>query len=230
LEQAVESVKVEPIDTMVFEGFQERFRQVFGCTRVIITNEHEKTKILEAAFGQGKPLEYPYAYIVINTIAANNDSYNSHSMMRRGLVINVPSGASDQVQQVRILPTNFELEIHYVTNKFNSVDQGSVTAFARRWLLARRAGYLKFNIKYGRLNLGISNTMPESVTIPQRDNIVEGTTDYDTTITMTVHGYVSEPILNSIGKVNIVNVQSQVGNTKAPVVVSTQNFTFPPRT
>ncbi len=231
----MESTKVLPIDDYVLEGFNQRFQQVFDCSQCLFTNEHEKTKIIQRIFGEGQPLEYPYAYFSMTAISANTESYNAHSLMRRGIVMNVNS--EDTVQTVRIIPTNFELELHYITNKFDSVDQGSVRAFARRWLLARRAGYLKFNIKYGRLSFGINLTLPDSVSIPSRDNIVEGTTDYDVSVNVTIHGYTSEPILGSYGKTNKINANTSIGGaidpktkTNVPIIVSQQTFKFPPRT
>lgn len=231
----MESTKIQPIDNFVFIGFQQRFQQVFDCNQCLFTNEHEKTKILQRIFGEGEPLEYPYAYFSLTSISANTESYNAHSMMRRGIVINVNN--ENTVQTVRVIPTNFELELHYVTNKFESIDQGSVRAFARRWLLARRAGYLKFNIKYGRLSLGVNLTLPDSISIPSRDNIVEGTTDYDVSVNLTIHGYTSEPILGTYGKTNKINANTSIGGTfdsttktNVPIIVSQQTFEFPPRT
>jgi hypothetical protein len=222
--------KIVPIDELIREGFIRRFQQVFNCKCAFI-NQNDKTKILERIFGQGEPLTYPYAWFTINTISANNDSYNPHPLGRRGLTLNVASESS--INTVRIMPTNFDLEINYVTNKSDSVDQGSVMAFARRWLLARRFGYLKFSINYGNLNVGIQITMDENVPFPQRENITETETKYDVVLHCMIHGYTSEPSLGTQGKVNKINLTDGIRLNNGQVisltngkVVSTQTFKF----
>jgi len=213
---------IEPIDSFVLAGFQQRFQQVFQC-RCLYINQNDKTKVLERVFGQGQDITYPYAWFTLNTISENTASYNAHPLGRRGITLNVNSEST--IQTVRVMPTNFELEVNYVTNKFESVEQGSVTAFARRWLLARRFGYLKFSIDYANLQFSIGNTMSESVPIPHRENITEAETKYDVVVQATIHGYTSEPVLGTKGKVNKFNLNEGI---KLPNgrVVSTQTFTF----
>jgi hypothetical protein len=215
---------IQPIDHFVLAAFQERFQQVFGCVKCAFINQNDKTKVLERLFGQGNPLSYPFAYFVIQSVGANNESYNPHYLMRRGWVVDVPD--SDQYVTVRVLPTNFELEVTYVTDKFDSVEQGSVLAFARRWLLARRGGYLKSSIGYGQKQFGISVTVPESLNIPQLGNITETETKYEVTTNLTIHGYISEPTVGQKGRVNTINVTGQVSGVNG-TVVSTQFFAFP---
>jgi len=222
--------KIIPIDEMVRAGFQERFQQVFNCKCAFI-NQNDKTKILDRIFAQGEDLTYPYAWFTIQSVSANNDSYNPHPLGRRGMVLNVASNSS--VNTVRIMPTNFDIEVNYVTNKSDSVEQGSVMAFARRWLLARRFGYLKFSINYGRMNFGIQITLDESVPFPQRENIGEAETKYDVVLHAVIHGYTSEPTLGTQGKVNKINLtegiklaNGQVVSLTSGKVVSTQTFTF----
>jgi hypothetical protein len=220
----VSQQKLIPLDALVLEGFERRFQQVFNCPCAFI-NQNDRTKILERLFGQGNPLTYPYAWFVIQSVSHNVDSYNSHPLGRRGIVFNV--GAKDTYQTVRILPVNIEVEVNYVTPKFESVDQGSVLSFIRRWLLARRFGYLKSSINYGSLKLGIGMTLNETVPVPQRENITESETKYDVQAQLTIHGYVSEPVVSQTGKINQLNVNEgvQLPNGK---VVSIQTLSFDP--
>jgi hypothetical protein len=229
-EHGMSQTKIIPIDELVRAAFQQRFQQVFNCKCAFI-NQNDKTKILERIFGQGEPLTYPYAWFTIQSISANNDSYNPHQMGRRGMVLNVSSNSS--INTVRVMPTNFDIEVNYVTNKSDSVEQGSVMAFARRWLLARRFGYLKFSINYGNLNFGIQVTMDETVPFPQRENITETETKYDVVLHANIHGYTSEPVIGSQGKVNKVNLtegiklpNGQVVSLANGRVVSSQTFKF----
>ena len=212
-----------PIDQFVLAGFQQRFQQVFNC-KCAYTNSHDKTKILDRVFGEGQPLEYPYAHFEIQSVAANKESYSTQMMLRKGLIVTVDSNST--VQQVRVMPANFDLQATYVTNKFDSVEQGSVMAFARRWVMAYRGGWLKFTINYGRLQFNVALTMPESVTIPTLENIVETESAYSLVSTLTLHGYISEPIFAQGGKVNTINVQSTVQGVN-PKTISSQFLAFP---
>lgn len=220
---------IEPIDDFISTGFQQRFAAVFGCERCAFVQTHDKTRVISRLFEDGQDLEYPYAYFTIISVGANHDSYNPHPLGRRGMVLSVKensSAANSSVYTVRVVPTNFEIEVNYVTNKFQSNEQGSIQAFTRRYLLARRFGYLKFSIKYGNLLFGISNTMPDTLSIPVLENIVEAETKYALTFNMTIHGYSSEPILGQQGKVNQLNVQAAVGAVQNGRIVATQSFTF----
>jgi hypothetical protein len=220
----MESMEIQPIDYLVLAGFQERFQQVFGAVKCAYINANDKTKILQRVFGEGAQITYPYAYFEIKHVDRNANTYNGGYMSRRGLVMNINSDST--VQTVRILPCNFELEVTYVTNRFQSVEQGSVMSFVRRWLGAGRNGYLKTSVNYGRLQFGIGVTLDEGLNIPSRGNIVETETSFMLTATATVHGYISEPVLGQKGKVNQFNVNGSVGGINGQIV-NTQFFAFP---
>jgi hypothetical protein len=217
---------IEPIDKFVLAGFAERFQQTFGAVKCAYVNANDKVRILQRVFGEGNQITYPYAYLVIKSQRANDQSYNPGYLSRRGIVININS--EDTYQTVRILPVDFEIECTYVTNKFSSVEQGSILSFARRMLMARRNGYLKFSIDYGMKQFGIGVDLEESVSIPSRENITESETSMEITVTATVHGYISEPVLGEKGKINKFNV-SPFDTAIYPnqQIVSTQTFAFP---
>lgn len=220
----MESTEIQPIDYLVLAGFQERFQQVFGAVKCAYINANDKTRILQKVFGEGQPLEYPYATFEIKRVDDNVESYNPHYLMRRGLVLSVDSNST--LQTVKVLPTNFEIEIEYTTNKFQSVQQGSVLAFTRRWLHARRGGYLKTSINYGRLQFGIGVTLDPGIDIPSRENVTENETSFKIMCKAIIHGYTSEPVLGVKGKVNQFNVNGAVSGVNGKVV-STQFFAFP---
>jgi hypothetical protein len=214
---------IEPIDYLVLNGFQQRFQQVFGAVKCAYINANDKTKILQRLFGD-EPLSYPYATFEVRRVEENDTSYNPHRFLRRGLVLDVASDT--EIRTVRVLPTNFEIDIEYTTNKFQSIDQGSVMAFCRRWLLARRLGYLKTSINYGRHQFGIGVTLDPGIDTPSRENVVENETSYRIQCKAVIHGYTSEPALSHQGKVTQFNVNGQVGGVKGQIV-STQFFAFP---
>ncbi len=210
---------------MIFEGLASRFQQTFNCP-VAFINQTDKTAILQRIFGQGKQVTYPYAWMVLQSVNLATNTYNSHSMGRRGLTFSVPS--EDRYQTVKVVPVNFEFEVFYTTNQFESVDQGSTVSFIRRWALARRFGYLKSTVKYGNLRFGINTTLAEQLTVPVRENITENETKYEMQAQLTVHGYISEPVVSQVGrikKINLLEVMSVPGSSKT---VSTKTFMFDP--
>jgi hypothetical protein len=209
--------QIQPIDYFIFAGFQKRFQQEFLC-RCAFINQNDKTRILERIFGEGNPLTYPYAYFELQTISANDESYNANDFARRGLVINANTDST--FQTARILPANFEIDITFITNKFMGVEPGSVMSFTRKWLFARRFGYLKFSIDYGLQNINIGVTNGESISIPQRENVTESETKYELKVNSKIHGYVSEPVLGIKGNAQKINLTEQVAPTKPLNVIS----------
>ncbi len=199
--------KIQPLEEYVLGGFVKRFSEVFGC-KTIITTATDKLKSLERTF-EGREVTYPYAFVVINTIGPNNESYNAHSLGRRGLLTVVQS---DFASTVRLLPANFEIEIEYHTNKYKDFHGDSVLSFLRRWMFARRFGYLKFNISYGRLAIAISLTLGDTPQVPQRENAVENETVYKVTSTATIHGYTSEASLGTQGIITALEIDGRLVN------------------
>lgn len=219
-------MEIEPIDKFVLAGLQQRVQQTFGDVPCAIVNSNDKIRIMQRVFGEGKQITYPYVYLVIKSERVNTQSYNNGYLSRRGIVINVNS--EDTYQTVRIMPVDFEVELTYVTNKFYSVEQGSIMSFARRMLMARRNGFLKFSIDYGARQFGIGVDVDDSISIPTRENITENETSMEITVSLTVHGYISEPVLGEKGKIGKFNV-SPFANFPTPSkqIVSTQTFAFP---
>lgn len=190
-------MEIQPVETFVFDGLVQRFAQVFGCRAIIVTTT-DKTQTLQKMF-EGRPVEYPYAFLSLKTFAADSESYAGNMLARRGVPIAV---TDNKLYSARILPTKFEFEVEFHTNKFNGIEVQTVTGFARRWLFARRCGYLKFNIKYGRVEMPCGTTLDESVAIPTLENKVETEAVYKVTTTMTIKGWSSEPVLGTQGVIN----------------------------
>jgi hypothetical protein len=204
--------KIQPLEDYVLAGFSSRFQQVFNCICLYATAT-DKMKALERVFG-GREVTYPYALFTIQTLASNNESYVNQSLARRGLTTVVKDGF---LHTVRLMPANFEIEIEYYTNRYQGLEQGSVLAFVKRWLFARRLGYLKFNINYGSLTPMVGVTMSESLTLPPRENSVEQETVYKTVTTATIHGYISEASLGTKGVIQQLDVEELVLNPDGSV-------------
>jgi hypothetical protein len=194
--------EIQPIETFVFDGLIKRFSTVFGC-RALLTTTNDKEKTVKRFF-DGRPVEYPYAFLTVQSLARNKDSYQNRSLARRGIPIVV---GQDQVQTARLIPTSFAIEVEFHTNKYQGQAPTTVLGYARRWLFAAECGYLKFNIQYGRLETRIGVTMDDTVSTPPLENKVETEAVYKIVSNLVVHGYASEPILGSQGVISEVDLQ-----------------------
>lgn len=214
------STSLQPVEDLVFVGLVQRFQQVFDCPPIITTN-NDKTKSLER-FLNGKEVTYPYIFLTPSTFSPNIESYSTNVLARRGIIAVVNEGFA---QTVRILPVNFDFEVEFITNRFQGLAQGSVMAFIRRWLFARRCGYLKFNINYGRLEIKISLQLSDSVPFAPMENKTEQEASYKVSTSMTVHGYMSEPELGTQGVIQEMMVNGVPLNSDGSVPGS-QFFPF----
>lgn len=202
-------MEIKPIESFVFDGILKRFTEVFQC-RAAFTTTNDRTRTLERFFS-GNQVEYPYAFLTLQSVAHNKESYQSPTLTRRGVRIAM---SDSQIMTARVLPTNFNIEVEFHTNKFNGIEPQTVIGFARRWLFAYKCGYLKFNIQYGQLETRIGVTLDESVPTPPLENKVEAEAVYKITGNIVVHGYTSEPILGSQGRVSEVDLQMAFGSAQ----------------
>lgn len=199
---------IQPIENGLLSGIVSRCQETFQCLAVY-GNTKDRIRVVER-MRSGKKVEYPYLYLRIASVNENPEGFKSHLLSRYGLIAYVED-AENVAQRVRLIPTNFVIEATYVTNAFNDTDQKSVLEFSRRWMFARRNGYLKFNIKYGNmLNIRIGVTMDESVSIPDMENKTETASEVEVTAQFTMHGYVSEPYLNPVGIIQKVDISQQI--------------------
>ena len=201
-------IKLDPVEAFVFDGLVHQCSSVFGCPAVY-GNSTDKIKILERL--SSKNVRYPYIFINGQRIGYNTSSYASNVLARTGVkcLVNDDSG---NIYQVRLIPTNFDLEIQFLTNSLDSRKSGSVTEFQKRWMFAYRAGHLKYNINYGDLNLRIGCTLSESIDTPSLENKTEQTAHYECTAQITVHGYVGDPFLKNVGVVQKVDIKEELRN------------------
>lgn len=210
--QNQQQVTIQPLEELILAGFQSRFQQVFSCL-AIYTTSSDKTRLIQRVFN-GKTITYPYAFITLQNISANTNSYNSNSLARNGLIA---YSKNDLAYRTKLIPTNFEIEIEYVTNKFQGTEAGSVLTFIKRYLFARKNGYLKFNVNYGRLAISVSVTLNNSTNTPVRENLLESESVYKVTNTVTIHGYISEPALGTIGVIQNIEVDAELVNSDGSI-------------
>lgn len=213
-------MKLQPIDNFVREGFAKQITNQFRCPAIFVSSP-DKTRNLQTLLGNKTP-EYPYIFLTIQSMAPNPDSYLNLSLLRQGIPVRINTD-NNQAQLVRLAPTNFEIEVTYITNKYSG-DLDSVEGYVRRWLFARRNGSLQFNINYGMSQLSISYLLGDSVPIQPRDSPTDAESVYQVITTATVHGYVSEPELGTRGIIN--QIQLTDTHPTAGSVSGAQFFPF----
>lgn len=203
-------MKIEPVERLVLEGLSRKFAKAFSCRQTLITSAYEKSRLL-ARRKDGKDLEYPMAFLKVTGIGGAADRYVSPYLARTGAQI-VATDDDNSSIAVKLLPANFQVEVEYRTNEFDLSVDHSVLAFSRRWLFARRNGYLKFNVAYGKVSLQIGAILDEQVNVPERSSTTEQAPEYLVTASLQLLGWVSEPITKTIGTVNAVDVQASLGS------------------
>jgi hypothetical protein len=191
-------MKLTPVDDFVKEGFAKQVTEQFRCPAIYVTSS-EKVRTLQTLL-ETTP-SYPYIFLTQQTSSPNNEAYPNLKLAKQGVVATFNSD-NKQAQLVRLLPTNFVIEITFITNKSSSNDLDSISGFIRRWAFARRLGYLNFTVNYGLTNLAINCMLEEAPAIPSRENPADQEAIYTLTTSATVHGYISEPVLSSRGIIN----------------------------
>lgn len=195
---------IQPIDNFIREGFSKQMLQQFRCPAYFITGPDPLAE-LKIRLSNTQP-KYPYLFLAVTGMSASAESYHSHRISRQGIPL-VLNTDNNQTQMARIIPTNFEVECTFITNK-HSGGLDSVEGFARRWLFARRIGSLNFNVQYGLSSVNISYVLNEQVSTPPRESPVDQEPVYKIQCSATIRGYVSEPELGHRGRVNQVLVLS----------------------
>ncbi len=183
--------KLDTVQDFVFKGFQSRFQQVFKTVGVWSSSADQIRGIEKAQ--EGKRVEYPYAFFRLSSMARNPESFNSHYLARHGLVFTIDTDGNVG-KKVKLLPVIYETEVEFVTNRFDQ-SESSVTTYVTRWLMASRLGHLKFDIRYGRVSLGINVELAESLSTTSRENPTESETSYKIVGTASIKGYVSEAMV-----------------------------------
>lgn len=214
-------MKLTPVEDEVFRELALRLQQTFGCI-VITSTSTDRMKVLDKFLEGAKP-QYPYVFMQLLSMAGNPESYVSNRMARHGLTALMDNSTG---YNIRLLPTNFEFQIDFVTNKFQGVEVDNVVAFSRRWLMARRLGWLKFNINYGRLRLLVGATLSDSVSTPVLENKTEVEAAYTVSTNVTVHGYISEPILKEQSLITQIEVNGQIMNSDGSMPNNSQFISF----
>lgn len=213
------STLIQPVDNFIREGFAEQIKKQFRCPAVFVSSV-DKLRNLQALLGNKSPT-YPYIFLSVQDTVADVDSYATNRLARHGIPVSL-NADNHQVQTAKLLPVKFEIELIYTTNKYGGVETDSVEGFVRRWLAVRRNGSLNFNVDYGLTQMSISYQLVDTIPITPRENPADQESVYAITATATVHGFISEPELGSVGRIN----QIQLADGHPGSISGAQFFPF----
>jgi hypothetical protein len=79
---------------------------------------------------------------------------------------------------------------------------------------------LNFNIDYGLSRMTVTTTVSDSLAVPKRENPADTESIYQVVANITIHGYISEPSLQTRGRIN------QIVLAEGPALQPGQQF-FP---
>lgn len=204
---------LQPVDSFVKEGLAQKIKQQFQAETMFVSST-DKLRQLKVVT-QNAPVKYPYIFLFVQSWSAASDRYNSNRLARQGLPVRVTTG-DNQFQMVRVLPVNFEVELTFITNKYDGIGLDAVDGFARRWLFARRNGSLGFTINYGMTDFPVAYTVTEALSIPPRESPVDQEPVYQVVGNLTVQGYISEPVLGTRGRIQQIILSDSVPTLNQP--------------
>jgi len=204
--------QLQPVEAFVREGFANKVKEQFRAPAIFVSSP-DKLRNLQVLLGN-RPPEYPYIFMVQQSKAANPDGYASNRLARQGVPVRL-STDGHQYDMVRVIPTNFDIELTFITNKYDG-GLDSVDGFSTRWLFNRRNGASLFTVNYGLANFPVSYTISDSITVPQRESPTDQESVYQVVGNILLHGWVSEPVLGTRGRVNQIVLSDTVPTLGLP--------------
>lgn len=194
--------KIEPIENFIINGLINRLANTFGCT-VFYSNASNRLQVLR---DRNKNLRFPYLLLNLNSISFSTEFYNSHYLARKGMKVRL-ADSGNVLAKVRLLPATLDFKVEYFTDK--NVGDNSVLYFIKRWLFARRCGYLKYSIKFG-YEYAINVLMDESISQPIKDQETDQMSVYQCEGNLQVQGFVSEAQLLTEGVLTNLSMETRI--------------------
>lgn len=209
--------KIQPIENFIFDGVVKRLQQVFGC---YVQYCNAPNTLLEMQKIR-KRMSFPFMLFSLSGMSAMDDYYHTNYLARKGLVIG--HSTENVLQKVKVLPCKFDFNCNYYTDA--NAGTNSVLFFMKRWLFARRLGYLKFTVNYGKSSYGCHVELDESLTQPDKEVETDTWSFYKTECRFSVVGYISEPQVLTDGVVTTVRTELKVdGSTESTTDYTWNNY------
>ena len=205
-------MQIQPVDTLIKEGFAQQVMQQFRAPAHFVASP-DKLRQLQVLLKNATP-EYPYIFLNVQSWAAAQDRYVTNRLCRQGIPV-TDNSDGNQVHLARLVPTNFYIEVTFITNKYSGGLE-SVEGFARRWLFVRRNGAVNFTINYGLTNIPVTYTVAETLPLPPRESPSEQEAVYQVVGNITLQGFVSEPALGTRGRISQIILSEAVPTIGKP--------------
>lgn len=200
---------ITPIENFIFNGITNKLHQVFGCYVQFSNSENKVQEMLKIRKEKG--IKFPYLFVSLSDTSFTQDYYNSNYLSRHGMTVKV-ADSGNALAKVKLLPCTFTFKVEYFTDR-NDASVGSALWFTKRWMFARRLGYLKFNIKYGQ-TYSCPVLLDESLSQPTKPQESDAMACYQIDGNFTVNGFVSEAQLLTDGVLTDVVTEMKVGDVK----------------
>ena len=185
------NITLDPIETFIFAGLQKRFTEVFEAKSVWDTSS-DRTKLLQKLFGtpaagaSETKVQYPYAFLTLNTVIDSEARGNLKALSLYGISAVVMADDKKRAFRVKLSPNDFAISVEFVTNNYKDV-----LAYANKWVFARKNGWLRFNVLYANSVTPIAVDLDGTVPIPKREADLTNVQEYVVQTTLTVQGYMS---------------------------------------
>ncbi len=179
---ATHQVKVQPIEDFIHAGLVARLKEVFD-TPVLLVNATDEIQAIKKLAG-GEKVKYPFLTLTLQNFTRTRDTYRAQPLLRRG-IDTLLSTDNKQVLKVSLMPVDFVFEVTYRHNEFKKL-----LDFAKMWLFAGEAGYLKYTVLYGQ-EFDIHVALSEDLAIPKREANPDNVAEYPLVSTLTVKGFMS---------------------------------------
>lgn len=207
-------VRLDSVDSFIFQGLQDRFLSVFNTPTVWSTST-AKVKALDKLFkDKGKPVSYPYAFLSLNTWQRAEDRASIRASTLRGTRVSV-STDSVSTYSVRFLPVDFTIGVEWYFNNY-----GDLLDASRRWMFIQQRGSLNFQVGYGQTSFDIKTVPEPSVTFPKREADPDNVQEYMLETSLNLLGYISETEVIQQGVVNTVEITASLTDPPTPESVA----------
>lgn len=196
---------IQPIENFIFEGVVKRLQQCFGC---YVQYCNSPDTLLEMQKIR-KQVKFPYLLFSLSGISAIDNFYHSNYLARKGLSIS--HSTANVAHKVKLLPCKFDFNCNYYTDV--NAGANSILFFMKRWLFARRLGYLKFTVKYGSNSYGCHIELDESLTQPEKEAQTDSYSFFKSDSRFSVIGFMSEEQVMTEGVITTVRTELKVDDS-----------------
>lgn len=184
------NLTLEPLESLVLKGVQQKFQTLTGAKTAWVSSS-DKTLTLQQLFGHpgsttnDLTLTYPYAFLTITSVSESETRLHNRTSSMRGYPA-VITDDQKRAYNVKFLAIDTLVNVQFVTNSYKQV-----LRFANTWMFARRDGWLKFDVAYGRTHFGIGVEMENNLSMPLREADPEDVSEYVVEGSFTVQGFMS---------------------------------------